>query len=57
MVEKRGRQLPMEPGTVLDMYSRCQGLALIFIHKGYDELTKILAMSSLISVDEEQRIA
>lgn len=29
----------------------------MFIYKGYDDLTKIQAMSSLISVDEEQRIA
>lgn len=56
MVEKRGRQLPMEPGTVSGIYSGSQGWASIFIHKGCDDLTKILPMSSLISVDEEQRI-
>lgn len=47
----------MEPGTVSGIYSGYKGWASILIHKGYNDPTKILAMSSLISVDEEQRIA
>lgn len=42
--------------TVSNVRQGTQGWAGVFVHTGFCSLTKILAMGSLISVDEEERI-
>lgn len=60
MVEKRGRQLPMEPGGQFQTKTASlsdPGTGLVLVKQGlYGSLTKILTMSPLISVDEEERV-